>query len=250
MEGTTLSYIKLKFSPIISRKALIDTGACSNVFSQQLFDELCQDDFVASHMEVPKPEMKSVKMASGQTVAIDKQLKVSFRIAHRHFTEIFLVLPTTDSIISGNQFLRDHNTLMSPKNNILHFPDLSIQINKIKPMEGPRRTTSFKKVPVCSIKKQTIEPFQQIVLHCKLAKTTDNLQSFSGVITPNENLERELDIAITSFLSTVATDNSVYVSVFNITDHPITLPVKSEVAEFDVLTAAQAERLLPIDPNW
>ncbi len=50
-------------------------------------------------------------------------------------------------------------------------------------------------------------------------------------------------------MSTVGKDNSVYVSVINNTDHPITLPVKSEVAKFDVITAAQAERLVPIDPQ-
>ena len=77
----------------------------------------------------------------------------------------------------------------------------------------------------------------------------ENLANVSGVVTPNETLEKDSELAITSSLSTIGINNLIVISVLNITDHPITLSNKTEIGPFSVLTTDQAENLFQIDPQ-
>ena len=100
LEGESLSYNKVKFSPHIRRRGLIDTGACANALPQNLYDEL-----PTNHPELIKnetPNFKLVRMASGQRVSVDNQVNLTFCIGIHSFTDSFLVLPKTNSVILGN----------------------------------------------------------------------------------------------------------------------------------------------------
>ena len=40
LEGENLSYVRLKFSSQIKRRALIDTGSCANALPESLFNDI------------------------------------------------------------------------------------------------------------------------------------------------------------------------------------------------------------------
>ena len=137
LEGENLSYVKLKFSPHIRRRALIDTGACANALPQNLYDELR-----ANHPELIKnetPNFTSVRMASGQRVSVDNQVNLTFCIGIHSFTDSFLVLPKMNSVILGNSFFKKQNITIDPKNNLLKLPDFTVQLNEMKPDAGKKR---------------------------------------------------------------------------------------------------------------
>ena len=229
MRSSLLPYVKIKFNNGIGRRALIDTGACANVISNRLLQEITETDKNA--VKLKQPDCTSVKMAGGQLVRIEKQAEIKFKLAHREFVEDFLVLSSTNSVILGNPFFVKHDISISPKQALIQFPDLTVQINEIKPVNEKRRAVRHKKIPIYTNKKHTIQPNEQIFLECYLSDKTDQFENKSGVITPNEILEKETEIALTSSLSTVGKNNTLYVSAINITEHPITINSRTEVAD-------------------
>ena len=89
MRSSLLPYVKIKFHNGISRRALIDTGACANVISNRLLQEITEID--KNTVKLKQPDCTSVKMAGGQLVRIEKQAEIKFKLAHREFVEDFLV---------------------------------------------------------------------------------------------------------------------------------------------------------------
>ena len=85
LEGENLSYVRLKFSSLTKRRALIDTGSCANALPQNLFDELEKQNPNGIILETPS--FTSVRMASGQKIVIDKQEKFRFLLVR-----IFLLI--------------------------------------------------------------------------------------------------------------------------------------------------------------
>ena len=247
MRSSLLPYVKIKFNNGISRRALIDTGACANVISNRLLQETTKTDKNAVILK--QPDCTSVKMAGGQLVRIEKQAEIKFKLAHREFVEDFLVLSSTNSVILGNPFFVKHDILISPKQALIQFPDLTVQINEIKPVNEKRRSVRHKKIPIYTNKKHTIQPNEQIFLECYLSDKTDQFENKSGVITPNEILEKETEIALTSSLSTVGKNNTLYVSALNVTEHPITINSRTEVGRFSILSTERADQLIQIDPQ-
>ena len=111
----TLSYVKLQFAPKTFRRALVDTGACANVISQTNFNDLKTDKFLYQEIVTQKSKLKRVRMAGGQLVPIEIEATICFKIAAKTFTEIFLVLPTANSMILGNCFYKKHDVQICPK---------------------------------------------------------------------------------------------------------------------------------------
>ena len=137
-KDTVLLYVKVKFQENLTRRALIDTGACSNVINKNLFEELNQ--LSQNKIKTEKPKWDGFKMASGQIVKVEKQALVTFQLAHKKFSESFLVLNSTNPVILGNPFFVMHDISISPKRGTIQFPDLTVQINEIKPADEKRRT--------------------------------------------------------------------------------------------------------------
>ena len=246
---TVLSYIKLQFSPKIVRRALIDTGACANVISRRTYDELIADPNTHIKRLAEKPQWDQVKMAGGQTIKVTCQVQICFKLAHRDFNENFLVLPSANSIILGNPFFKKHEINIFPAKNLIQFEDLTVQVNEIKPKNEPRRTIKPRKVPIYTTRKITIKPNEHSIIECKLVNSTESLDNQSGIIVPNEKLEQETEIALTSSLSTVGANNTLFIAAVNITDRPITIKNQTEIARFSILTAEQAQNLTVIDPE-
>ena len=100
-----------------------------------------------------------------------------------------------------------------------------------------------------TIKKQTIQPYEQAVLECCLHRDAQNCENQSGVVFPNEILEKDSGIALTSSLSTVDKNNVLFISALNITEYPITIICRTEVGKFSILSTQQAEKLTQKDPQ-
>ena len=86
----------------------------------------------------------SVKLAGVQLVRIEKQAEIKFKLAHRGFVEDFLLLSLTKSVILDNPFFVKHDISISPKQALIQFPDLTIQINEIKPVNEKRPAVRHK----------------------------------------------------------------------------------------------------------
>ena len=205
MRSSILPYVKIKFNNGISRRALIDTGACNIVISNKFLQEITETDKNAVNLK--QPYCILVKMAGGQQFKID-QVGNKIKIAHTEFVEDFHVLFSTNSVTLGNRFFIKQDISTIPKQVIIQFVDLTIQLNEIKPVNEKRRAVRHKKTPIYKNKKQTIQPKEQIFLECYLSdKSLISLRTKSGVMTPNEILEKESDNALTSSPSTVGKNN-------------------------------------------
>ena len=247
MRTSVLPYVKVKFNNGISRRALIDTGASANVIGNRLNQEITETDKNA--VKLKQPDCTSVKMAGGQLVRMEKQAEIKLKLAHREFVEDFLVLSSTNSVILGNPFFVKYDISISQKQVLLQFPDLTVQINEIKPINEKRRSVRHKKIPIYTNKKHTIQPNEQIFLECYLSDKTDQFESKSGVIPPNEILKKETEIALTSSLSTAGKNITLYVSALSVTELPITINSRTEVGRFSILSTEQADQLIQIDPQ-
>ena len=210
LEGENLSYVRLKFSSQIKRRALIDTGSCANALPESLFNDINLTNSKSSTLE--KPFLNSVRMASGQRVPVDNQAKISFQIGPHYFQDSFLILPTMNSVILGNPFFKKHNITIDPRNNLLQLPDLTVQLNQILPEKGKKRyTKKLPKIPLILTKKVQIAPQSQVLLECSLAKLSDQYQTCTGLVIPSDRLEDKCSIALTSSLSKIDDTGKVFV---------------------------------------
>ena len=209
MNGLTLSYVKLRFSTQISFKALIDTVACAKVIPKRTFHELRQNRDIEKLLHIENTTLSTVKMASGQLVSTDTEVSVPFRLGNQCFNEKFLVLKSANSLILGNPFFKKHNIQICPKNNLLQFPDMMIQVNSIKETEHEnKKTKKLTKIPVLLSKKYILKPGKSTVLECQLQRD-ENLENVTGVAVPNESLEESTQTSFTSSLSTISSEKKI-----------------------------------------
>ena len=197
---------------------------------QNLIDELKEKSV---EILFSKPEYSTVKLASGAPLPINSQAEIKFKIGHLEFSETFLVLPKMNSIILGHPFFKKHSIEISPTENLLKFPDLTFQLNEIKTQN---KTRSFVK-PTCNydlktMQKRTLKPNEQEVIACSLPQDAPCLKNCSGTVTPDEKYESDSELFMCSSLSTVGENNEIYVIAINPTDHLVTIPKNSIVAQF------------------
>ena len=241
--------MKIKFAPSLQRRVLIDTGACANVISKQTFDEIKKEKILFAPYKTAASSLKQVRMAGGQLVSIETEVTIEFHMADMNFTETFLVLNSANSTILGNPFFKKHHIHVCPKYNLLHFPDLTLQINEIKPVNAPRRTNRVKKFPLVLTKKRVIAPHQTAIIECQLQDVTTDMAKTTGIVVPSQELEEKCELAVTSSINEVNKQNIVYVTAFNMTEHNLTLPFKTEIGKFSILTLTEYENLVQIEPQ-
>ena len=247
MEGEFLSYVNILFDNKIRRKALIDTGSCANAIPENLLEQLQNSN---AKFEFTSPSFKNVKLASGAPINISKAVKITFDITNHEFTDTFLVLPTMNSVIIGNPFFKKNFIWICPAFNLLKLPNLTVQLNEIKP-KGKSKfyLKKLKKIPIFLNKKHALPPNSHQILECSLKDNSESFSECSGVVIPNDEFEQSTEIALTSSLSTAEKDGKLYISAINITDHYVHLKANTLVASFEILSQAQAEKLISIDPQ-
>ena len=75
------------------------------------------------------------------------------------------------------------------------------------------------------------------------------MKKTTGIVNSAQEFEKNCEIAFISSISEVLKNNLLYITAFNITNHHITLPFKTEIGKFSVLTLNEAESLFPIEPE-
>ena len=105
LEGDTLLYAPLKFSSKLRRCLLIDTGACSSAIPKSLYTELMTDANVMETL-VKNAKNKTVRMASDKSLPVIGEIVLKFFIHDSEFEEVFMILPTMNSVILGSPFFK------------------------------------------------------------------------------------------------------------------------------------------------
>ena len=231
----TLSFVRLQFAHKTFRRALVDTGACANVISQETFNVLTTNKALFERIQTQKSKLKGKRMAVGQLVPIEIGATITFRIAVISFRENFLVLPTTNSMIRGNCFYKKHDVQICTKYDLLKFSILTVQINEIKTATSKRHKKRTLRIPLILSKKYVIPPNKTILLECFTESDRNS--------HPNSEFEDDLNIALISSVNETTSDSKLYIPALNITDHPITLLHKSKIATFTVLKSTVCNKL-------
>ena len=93
---SVLSYIEMSFDATISRRALVDAGACENLIMKTFYQEL---------VNAPRTrhlvEKYEARKAIGSRVKVIGEVFVTFKFAQLVFREPFLILETTTPITLG-----------------------------------------------------------------------------------------------------------------------------------------------------
>ena len=79
--------------------------------------------------------------------------------------------------------------------------------------------------------------------------TEIDIKNTIGTVVPVPEFEDESNIALMSSISETTDDSKLYISALNVTDHVITLPNKSTIANFSILTSTDMKNIIPIDPQ-
>ena len=130
-DNKSLNYIVLTFSNNLSRKALIDTGACSSAFTERVYRSILSDNPDKVSTLEPMPS-SFVKMASGRLLKIIGKCRTKFQLDKFEFDDDFLVLPAMNSMSLGNPFFKKHDIDICPSRNLLNLPQMTFRKNEIK----------------------------------------------------------------------------------------------------------------------
>ena len=164
-EGENLMYVPLKND--VRRKALIDTGACANAMPADFY-EILKRQRPNSVSELQQASLLNVKVASGRTVKVLAQVNVKFNINELQYDDVFLDIPSMNSVVLGNPFFKKYTIEISPEENLLKVPDMTYQLNEVKVPSHGRRKIPKTKFPVFIQQKLVIKPQQQEILYAKI----------------------------------------------------------------------------------
>ena len=75
------------------------------------------------------------------------------------------------------------------------------------------------------------------------------MEKTTGIVIPSQELEEKSELAITSSISEIDKNHTVYITAFNMTEHYLTLPFKTETGKFSILTLSEFKKFIPILPE-
>ena len=145
-------------------------------------------------LEENEPKLKRVRLAGGHQVSIETEVTLEFRLARMTFIESFLVIHAANSKTLGNRFYKKHHIHVCPKYNLLHFKDMTLQTNEIKPPNEPRRVNRVKNFPLILTKRQTIAPHQTL-FECQLENVCQDMKKTIGIVILAQEFEENCKIA-------------------------------------------------------
>ena len=91
-QAQMLPYVKLKLLPLISRRALIDTGACANVISENQCAELKKESNVKVQQCDTTPKWFKAKLARGQLMQVKHEIEMNLNGHIKHLKKNFWYL--------------------------------------------------------------------------------------------------------------------------------------------------------------
>ena len=153
--------------------------------------------------ELQQASLLNLKVASGRTVKVLAQAVVKIEIIGHQFDEVFLILPSMNSVVLGNPFFKQYK-------NLLGIPVTTYQLNEIKnPTQGWNNFLKTK-YTVCLLQKTVIRPQQQESLYAKI-DVPKELESHTATVIPDEDFEGSTDLKLSSAVIKVGKDkNGIY----------------------------------------
>ena len=94
-----------------------------------------------------------------------------------------------------------------------------------------------------------IPPHKAVVIECQIQDTPKNMEKTTGIVVPSQELEEKSELAITSSISEFDKNHTVYITAFNMVEHYLTLPFKTETGKFSILTLSEFKKFIPILPE-
>ena len=93
-----------------------------------------------------------------------------------------------------------------------------------------------------------VRPRHQKILQTQL-DFRNNLESRTGMIIPDEDLENSTEVTFSSFVVTVGKVNTVSILAIILNDHAITFTKDKQVAVFHFLSPQDEEELIEVGPE-
>ena len=75
------------------------------------------------------------------------------------------------------------------------------------------------------------------------------MEKTTGIVVPSQELEEKCELAVTSSINEVNRHNTAYVTAFNMTEVNLTLPFKTDIGKFSILTLTEYKNLIKIEPQ-
>ena len=246
-EGENLMYIPLKFEKDVHQKALIDTGACANAMTADFYEKL-KTHCPNSVSEIQQASLLNVKVASRRTVKVLPQVNVKFKIIEHHFDDVFLILPSRNSVVLGNPFFKKYKIEICPGENLLELLDMNYQLNEIEIPSQGRKKFPKTKCSVCSQQKNIIKPQQQELLYARI-DVPKKLESHTGNVIPDETFEEKTDLKLSSAAVKDGKDNNISNIAINLNEHNVTITKKKPIVVFQFLSPQEEQDLIDIGPD-
>ena len=173
----SLNYISLIFSNNLSRKALIDTGACASALPEKVNRLILGNNPDNVSRLEPMPS-SSIKMASGRLLKIIGKCRIKFE-----FHDEFLVLPAIDRMVLGNPFFKKHDIDFCPSQNLLKLPQMTFHMNEVKGGKK-RKILQTPKNDIFCRQKTILQPKQLEIVMFKLERD-NQYNRVSGAVIPD-----------------------------------------------------------------
>ena len=247
-----LFYIDVTVGPVHQR-ALVDTGACQSAMSKFHLDKILlrSRSSIKKREEIPNDY---VRVANGHQVKIHEYVDIELDVCGSKIIEKFMVFSVLHSVILGAPFFKNNQITIDLANHRLTIPDqdITLQLNQIMQRDGkPVKTYKKNTYPVVTETKLVIGPNEQRIIFCHVERgdNEDRSEKISGIVEPNVRFEVRSDICVTSSISKEDDKGKFPIGVINLTGNTCTIPPRTLIGKFKVLTQTQIEFLTPIDPE-
>ena len=157
-------------------------------------------------------------------------------LTEKFFEETFLVLPTLGNILIGMSFVKKYSVTLDLQNNLVHFPDLSLEV---KPHHGKFRCGAFE---LKTLQKVVVGPFQQVMVPNITATEIDNSFKITEATTA---FNQQPDFILTPAVNQLQ-DGRTTSQFTNPNAHMFIISHGGVVANFKKLKPVQASHVQPM----
>ena len=98
-----------------------------------------------------------VQVSSWKELKVLGQVEVEFKINVHDFKDIFLILPSRNSMVLGNHFLKNYSIEISPSDTLLKLPEVAYQLTEIECRKKVKKKLPKTRQPVCLLQKVVIK---------------------------------------------------------------------------------------------
>ena len=193
-----------------------------------------------------------VKVANTQTEKVLYEVRLRFTLGQCEYEENFLVTRKLNMPLLGLPFFENNDIDIKTKQRLLVAPDYTLSLNMIVGDKGQTKKCFDKKKKrnfLQTVQRAVLEPNQQLMVECAAQEGEIDLTNATGVIEPVVQFEKRTGLCVASALGKLNTKLETRIPIINLTTTTITIPAKTRIAEFIILTSEQSRYLVPVDPQ-